>query len=113
VAPPASSTAPTLPASKTPWKEYADDYDRIRDTMARVLDGFEDFNRRVRAPHGFRLAQPARKRVFETPSGRAEFSTARLPDDVDPGEGRLLLATVRPTTSSTRRSTRTTTATAA
>jgi len=85
----------TLPASKTPWKEYADDYDRIRDTMARVLDGFEDFNRRVRAPHGFRLAQPARQRVFETPSGRAEFSTARLPDDVDPGEGRLLLATVR------------------
>jgi molybdopterin-dependent oxidoreductase alpha subunit len=85
----------TLPASKTPWKEYADDYDRIRDTMAQVLDGFEDFNRRVRAPHGFRIAQSARQRVFETPSGRAEFSATPLPDDVDPGEGRLLLATVR------------------
>ncbi len=34
----------TLPASTTPWEDYADDYDRIRDTMARVLDGFEDFN---------------------------------------------------------------------
>jgi anaerobic selenocysteine-containing dehydrogenase len=85
----------TLPASKTPWQEYADDYDRIRDTMAQVLDGFEDLNRRVRAPHGFRIAQPARERVFETSSGHAEFSAAPLPDDADPGEGRLLLATIR------------------
>src|SRR6201999_2207038 len=45
--------------------------------------------------HGFRLAQPARERIFLTPSGRAEFSAAPLPDDVDPGEGRLSLATVR------------------
>jgi molybdopterin-dependent oxidoreductase alpha subunit len=85
----------TLPESKTPWQDYAGDYDRIRDTMAEVLDGFEDFNTRARRPHGFRIAQPARERVFQTPSGRAEFSLAPLPDDVDPGEGRLMLATVR------------------
>jgi anaerobic selenocysteine-containing dehydrogenase len=85
----------TLPETKTPWQDYADDYDRIRDTMAQVLDGFEDFNTRARHPHGFRVAQPARERVFQTPSGRAEFSVALLPDDVDPGAGRLLLATVR------------------
>ena len=63
--------------------------------MERVLDGFEDFNRRARHPHGFRIAQPARERVFKTPSGRAEFSWRRSPDDVDPGEGRLLLTTIR------------------
>jgi molybdopterin-dependent oxidoreductase alpha subunit len=85
----------TLPDSGTPWQDYVDDYDRIRDTMARVLDGFEDFNARARHPHGFRIRQAARERVFETPSGRAEFSHAPLPDDVDPGEGRLLLTTVR------------------
>jgi molybdopterin-dependent oxidoreductase alpha subunit len=85
----------TLPGSKTPWRDYADDYDRIRNTMARVLPGFEDFNTRARHPHGFRIAQPARERVFQTPSGRAEFSTAPLPDDVDPGKGRLTLTTVR------------------
>lgn len=56
---------------------------------------FEDFNRRARHPHGFRIAQPARERVFQTPSGLAEFSQSVLPDDVDPGEGRLLLTTVR------------------
>ncbi len=85
----------TLPGSVTPWQRYVEDYDRIRDTMARVLDGFEDFNRRARYPHGFRLSQPARERGFATPSGRAEFSLAPLPDDVDPGEGRLVLATIR------------------
>src|SRR5205823_653194 len=85
----------TLTDSKTPWQAYADDYDRIRDTMAQVLPGFEDFNSRARHPHGFRIAQPARERVFETASGKAEFSAAPLPDDVDPGEGRLVLATIR------------------
>jgi molybdopterin-dependent oxidoreductase alpha subunit len=85
----------TLPNSKTPWQDYVDDYDRIRDTMARVLDGFEDFNARARHPHGFRIRQRARERVFRTASGRAEFSLAPLPDDVDPGKGRLVLATIR------------------
>jgi molybdopterin-dependent oxidoreductase alpha subunit len=85
----------TLPESKTPWQRYVEDYDRIRDTMAQVLDGFEDFNRRARYPHGFRLSQPARERGFTTPSGRAEFGLAPLPDDVDPEERRLVLATIR------------------
>jgi molybdopterin-dependent oxidoreductase alpha subunit len=85
----------TLPNSKTPWQDYIDDYDRIRDTMQRVLEGFEDFNTRARHPHGFRIAQPPRERVFLTSSGRAEFSLAPLPDDTDPGEGRLLLTTIR------------------
>ncbi|KUN20807.1 formate dehydrogenase [Streptomyces corchorusii] len=83
-----------LPDSATPWESYADDYDRIRDTMAQALEGFEDFNQRVRQPLGFRLHQPARERVFLTPSGRAEFSHAELPD-VLPATGTLVLATIR------------------
>ena len=67
----------TLPDTPTPWEDYVEDYDRIRDTMAQVLDGFEDFNRRVRLP--LRLpasgSRPA-SCVFLTPSGRAEFSSA-------------------------------------
>ncbi|MCU1647773.1 MAG: formate dehydrogenase [Nocardia sp.] len=84
----------TLPDSTTPWEHYIGDYDRIRDTMQRALDGFEDFNRRVRGPNGFRLRQPARERIFLTPSGRAEFSLAPLPVSRT-GEGLLTLATVR------------------
>ncbi|TQF06341.1 FdhF/YdeP family oxidoreductase [Kitasatospora acidiphila] len=83
-----------LPESETPWEWYVEDYDRIRDTMARVLDGFEDFNRRVRLPLGFRIKQPARELVFLTPSGRAEFSNSPLPDVV-PEAGMLALGTMR------------------
>ena len=84
----------TLPASTTPWEFYVEDYDRIRDTMAKVFDGFEDFNRRVRLPLGFRIRQPARERIFITTSGHAEFSSAPMPDVVPP-RGRLTLGTVR------------------
>src|SRR6185295_8612522 len=76
------------------WQDYVDDYDRIRDTMARVLPGFDRFNERVRERYGFRIPQPAREREFLTPSRRAEFSHATLPDVVPP-EGRLVLGTVR------------------
>ncbi|MHB9756845.1 FdhF/YdeP family oxidoreductase [Streptomyces sp. BYX5S] len=84
----------TLPDSATPWEAYVEDYDRIRDTMEHALEGFDNFNRRVRGPHGFRLRQPARERVFLTPSERAEFGFAALPDP-NPGAGLLTLATVR------------------
>ncbi|MDT0616761.1 formate dehydrogenase, partial [Streptomyces sp. DSM 40712] len=83
-----------LPDSATPWQWYVEDYDRIRDTMAMALDGVEDFNRRVRLPLGVRIRQPARELVFLTPSGRAEFSAAALPDVV-PAPGTLALGPMR------------------
>lgn len=83
-----------IPSSGTPWSWYVEDYDRIRDTMAKVLNGFEDFNRRVRLPLGFRIKQPARELIFLTPSGRAEFSAVDLPDD-SMAPGTLILATLR------------------
>ncbi|GAA2601155.1 FdhF/YdeP family oxidoreductase [Winogradskya consettensis] len=90
----AGMAAATLPESRTPWAEYTDDYDRIRDTMAEVLDGFAGFNRKVRDRLGFRIPQPAREREFLTPSGHAEFSAAALPDlEVPPGF--LMLSTMR------------------
>jgi anaerobic selenocysteine-containing dehydrogenase len=84
----------TLPSSRTPWEEYVADYDRIRDKMAEAIAGFEEFNRRVRQPLGFRLRQPARELVFSTDTGRANFSAAALPDVV-PRPGRLVLSTMR------------------
>lgn len=83
-----------LPDTKTPWEYYIEDYDRIRDTMSKVLPGFEDYNRRVRLPLGFRIRQPARELIFLTPSGKAEFSTVTLPDTINP-PGVLTLATQR------------------
>ncbi len=83
-----------LPHTRTPWDAYAADYDTIRDKMAEAVAGFEDFNRRVRQPLGFRLKQPARELVFLTDTGRANFSAPELADAAPP-PGRLLLATVR------------------
>ncbi|MFD3743167.1 FdhF/YdeP family oxidoreductase [Nocardia sp. NPDC058633] len=83
-----------LPETKTPWEFYVEDYDRIRDTMSKVLEGFEDYNRRVRREHGFRIRQPARELIFLTPSAKAEFSAATLPVTTD-APGVLTLATQR------------------
>jgi molybdopterin-dependent oxidoreductase alpha subunit len=83
-----------LTDSTTPWQAYADDYDTVRDTMARVLPGFEDFNTRVRQSQGFRIAQPARELVFLTESRKAEFSALPIPD-VLPPDGFLMLSTMR------------------
>lgn len=84
----------SLPDSKTRWDDHAVDYDGIRDVMARALEGFEEFNSRVRRPLGFRIAQPARERRFLTDSAKATFSLAPLAD-VAPTSGRLLLGTMR------------------
>ncbi|UEO00822.1 FdhF/YdeP family oxidoreductase [Acidiferrobacter thiooxydans] len=63
----------TLPKSRTPWRELVADYDRIRDRIARVVAGFEDFNARVHKPRGFHLDLPPRARKWTTPSGKAHF----------------------------------------
>lgn len=84
-----------LTDSQTPWQAYVDDYDRIRDVMARVLPGFEGYNELVRREYGFRIPQPARERDFRTPSGRAEFSHAPLPDVIPEDADVLVLQTMR------------------
>lgn len=62
------------------WAALASDYDRIRDDIAAVIPGFDDFNARLDQPRGFHLANPVRECRFPTASGRAEFSAAPLPE---------------------------------
>jgi molybdopterin-dependent oxidoreductase alpha subunit len=84
----------TMPKSKTPWEDYIANYDLVRDKMAEAIEGFEDFNLKVREPLGFRLRQPARELIFRTNTGKANFSHAPLPDVVPP-PGKLTLGTMR------------------
>ena len=65
--------------SNVDWKEMIADYDRIRDHIARVVPGFDDYNARVRRPGGFHLPSPVAERIFKTPSGRAVFTVHDLP----------------------------------
>jgi len=64
----------TLRASKVDWLGLVADYDRIRDLIALTVEGFDNFNERIRVPGGFRLPLPPTERKWTTPSGKAIFS---------------------------------------
>jgi anaerobic selenocysteine-containing dehydrogenase len=82
------------PGSTVDWEGMAADYDRIRDRIAHVIPGFEDFNRRVRQPGGFTLPNPAASLTFRTSTGKARFTVQPIPRlELEPG--RLLMMTVR------------------
>jgi anaerobic selenocysteine-containing dehydrogenase len=63
----------TLPASRTPWLWFTEDYRRIRDKIEAVFDDFKDFNARVAQPGGFRLRNTAAERIWRTANGKANF----------------------------------------
>ncbi|GAA3663203.1 FdhF/YdeP family oxidoreductase [Nocardioides ginsengisoli] len=77
-----------------PWEDFERDYALIRDRIARVVPGFEDFNERVAAPGGFRLPNPVNSHTFPTPSGKAVFTT-NAPDWLQAPPGHLILQSLR------------------
>lgn len=82
-------------ASSTPWEEFENDYAAIRDRIARVVPGFEDFNARAARPAGFQLPHgPRDERRFPTRTGKANFTAAPVEYPKVPA-GRLLLQTLR------------------
>jgi molybdopterin-dependent oxidoreductase alpha subunit len=83
-----------LPASMVPWAALAEDYDRIREDIAAVVPGFEDFNARIRKPGGFALPNAAREGRFLTATGKARFTVHPLARHrLAPGQ--LLMMTIR------------------
>jgi molybdopterin-dependent oxidoreductase alpha subunit len=80
--------------STVPWKWLAEDYDRIRELIERVIPGFENYNERVVVGGGFYLPNPAKERKWDTPEGKAVFGAAPM-DIFEPAEGRLVLQTIR------------------
>ncbi|WP_321960828.1 FdhF/YdeP family oxidoreductase [Paraburkholderia sp. J7] len=88
----------TMPNSKVAWMELIADYDKIRDLIEQTVPGFEDFNRRIRVPGGFRLPLPPTERRWHTPSGKAEFSVyggVKEDADVLGAQNVLRLITIR------------------
>ncbi|KAF4407236.1 MULTISPECIES: FdhF/YdeP family oxidoreductase [Streptomyces] len=76
------------------WERFEADYSTVRDHIARVVPGFENYNTRVAGPGGFGLPNPVNEGVFPTPGGKAlftrnAFEAPRVPD------GHLLLQTLR------------------
>jgi molybdopterin-dependent oxidoreductase alpha subunit len=87
--------AAALGSSPVDWAALSADYGAIRDHIAAVIPGFDDFNRRVLEPGGFALPNgPRDSRTFTTDTGRAKLTLNEFEPIVVP-EGRLLLQTVR------------------
>jgi molybdopterin-dependent oxidoreductase alpha subunit len=66
----------TPPNPRADWSSWADDYSRIRDAIeATYPQVFPDFNARLFTPGGFWKGNKASERIWQTPSGKAEFHT--------------------------------------
>lgn len=76
------------------WSGFISDYDRIREKIAAVVPGFEDFNARVRVPGGFLLPNPPRERVFRTSDGKAQLRVHPIPQ-WELAENEWLMMTIR------------------
>jgi molybdopterin-dependent oxidoreductase alpha subunit len=77
------------------WAGMSLDYDRIREHIAHVVPGCDDYNSRVRSRNGFQLPHgPRDSRSFPTDVGRAKF-TVNVLQVLRPAEGRLILQTIR------------------
>src|SRR3569623_223883 len=89
----AKATLPPNP--KVMWDDWVADYGKVRDLIeATYPNKFKDFNQRLFTPGGFYKGNKARERIWETKSGKAEFtvpdglSAIGVPDK--PGRWRLI-----------------------
>ena len=64
--------------SRVPWAEMTAGYDLIRDRIARVVPGFEDYNRRIREGVFHLPNAPRDAREWRTRSKRAHFTVAPI-----------------------------------
>ena len=77
-----------------PWRELSANYDLIRDRIARVVPGFENYNARVRDGAFYLPNAPRDKREWRTHNRRANFVVAPIPKPViAPGE--FVMMTIR------------------
>ncbi|MBE34892.1 MAG: hypothetical protein CMI16_04955 [Opitutaceae bacterium] len=77
-----------------PWEDFAGNYDRIRDRIARVVPGFENFNQRISEGIFYLPNAPRDTREWRTDTKKANFSVAPIPrSELAPGE--FVMMTIR------------------
>jgi len=77
------------------WAGFERNYDTIRESISRVVPGFDRFNEQVRHKGGFVLPNgPRDSRTFPTATGKAMITVNTLEPVVRP-VGRLILQTMR------------------
>ncbi len=83
---------------KIDWDAWVADYGRIRDAIEETYpEVFPDFNKRLFTPGGFWKGNKASERIWQTPSGKAEFlaPSGLSATGFDDAAGRYRLMTLR------------------
>jgi len=80
--------------SKVDWDKFEKNYDAIRDDIEKVINGFDNYNERVRMKGGFYLPNGPREQQFETESSKANFFVTPL-DKYTLQKGELMMMSIR------------------
>ena len=80
--------------STAAWSLYESNYEHIRNSIEKVIPGFENFNQRAKIPGGFYLPNGVKQRQFNTDSGKAEITVNPL-NPIQLEDDQLLLQTFR------------------
>lgn len=84
-----------LESSNVDWLALSQDYTKIRQHIAKVIPGFNNFNERLSASQEFVLPNPVRdRREFNTDTGKANFVVNPL-DAITLSENQLMMMTIR------------------
>jgi molybdopterin-dependent oxidoreductase alpha subunit len=84
----------TLKNSLINWDNLIENYDNIRNLIEKTIDGFENYNKRVRQLGGFYLPNNARMGDFQNIGGRAKITINTVPKNhLQPDE--YLMMTIR------------------
>jgi len=82
-------------SSSINWIEMGQDYELIRDKIAKVIVGFDQYNQKIKDNNGFYLPNNVREADFsKLPGGRAIFSVCPLPEH-HLNQDEFLLMTIR------------------
>jgi molybdopterin-dependent oxidoreductase alpha subunit len=78
------------------WDRFANSYDAVRDDIAKVVPGFDNYNQRVRLPGGFYLPNGPREGTFKSEKygDKAPFSITELPEHKMAGD-EYMMTTIR------------------
>ena len=77
------------------WQGMATDYNIIRDKIAEVIAGFENYNERIKNGKEFYLPNNAREADFsKLPNGKAQFTVCGMPEH-DLADDEFLMMTIR------------------
>ena len=90
----ASIAAATLGNDDINWSGLVDDYDLIRDLIAKAIKGFENYNERLKKSQGFDLPNGARVGEFNTSDHKAKFTINQLPEAIPEGH-QYIMMTIR------------------